>query len=361
MSLLFSLLWLAASAPAAQQAPADPAQLFQKDQARLIEAGKEWTDYLDKVAPEAKEKYGPELARIKTDIAAAQDLEQLKPAELRLETWRKSMLRELFPSLQGSLSQSGQSAQLVQAQVQAYQALAKLQQSSLSPRQKKAVESLRGRIGLAADSQSLDRLFDNAGFARPETMPQPLAPITQAPTAALPQAGLKTSQPPAAEAPEPPSEGILSYLDVSKAKKLAQSIWSKAKGFSGYCYAAVKEGLDKILPSGWRSQVGPASAYQFATSLNRNPKLFDKLKLRKLDPAALSDRKLPVGAIIVYGRGMCGFSPKHGHIEVVVSENPPKACSDGCMGIPSSRFDCIKKNSPRNWVNVYVPVRSPAP
>ena len=156
-------------------------------------------------------------------------------------------------------------------------------------------------------------------------------------------------------------ENIFSYLDWNKAKELAQEAWDGAKRFTGHCYAYVKDALDNVLPDGWRSEVGQASAFQFANSINKNPKLFDRLKLRKIDPSTLPDGIPPVGAIIVYGRGMCGFSRAHGHIEIVVSSKPPKACSDGGEDIPPSRSKCIQKYSPKNWVNVYVPVRTPGP
>jgi hypothetical protein len=177
-----------------------------------------------------------------------------------------------------------------------------------------------------------------------------------------PAKGLVTAAVPAAEPPMLlKSDSIYTYLDWHKAKELAQNVWDNAKGFTGYCYAAVKDSLDTILPSGWRKDVAPASAYQFASSINRNPKLFDKLKLRKIDPSTVHDKELPVGAIIVYGRGMCGFSREYGHIEIVVATKPAQACSDGCESIPPSRLSCIDKYSPKGWVNVYVPVKSPTP
>ncbi|MBI4676828.1 MAG: hypothetical protein HY748_04535 [Elusimicrobia bacterium] len=65
-----------------------------------------------------------------------------------------------------------------------------------------------------------------------------------------------------------------------------------------------------------------------------------------------------LGSIIVYGRGQCGFSSEHGHIEVVVSRNPLQACSDGCMDVPKSRLACIQERGQKGWVNVYIPARS---
>jgi hypothetical protein len=162
----------------------------------------------------------------------------------------------------------------------------------------------------------------------------------------------------AAVQPAPQSDRLLSIIDWDKAKQLAQTAWERAKSFSGYCYRFVKDALDTVLPAGWRNEVGQGSAYQFATSLNSDPKLFDKLKLRKVDFNALPDGVLPIGAIIVYDRGMCGLDPEHGHIEVVVSQEPLKACSDGCMDI-TKRLSCIK-DSPQGKVNIYVPARTPA-
>jgi hypothetical protein len=258
---------------------------------------------------------------------------------------------------------AGDATHLAQAQVEAFQALEKLQQTALSPQKQKAVQDLKARVSVAMDAESLGRLFDNAGFVRPAPMPQTFLSNGSAGQTFTPRpAAPKTSAPPPAEPPLVlKDKSILTYLDWNKAKELAHDVWENAKGFTGYCYAAVKDSLDTILPKGWRSQVGPSSAYQFANSLNQNPKLFDKLKLRKIDPKTLPDNKFPVGAIIVYGRGMCGFSAEHGHIEIVVSVDPPKACSDGCEGIPAGRLQCIEKYSTKGWVNVYEPVRSLAP
>ena len=206
--------------------------------------------------------------------------------------------------------------------------------------------------GSTANATAVERSWIGKKYKDPVTIDSVLPQVQPVP--------LRIQDVPGTEPPDVlKGEGIFAYLDWNRAKTMAREVWEGAKGFTGYCYAFVKDALDAVLPSGWRRYVGQSSAYQFASSLNRDPKLFDKLKLRKIDPNTLPDGIPPVGAVIVYGRGMCGFSPEHGHIEIVVATQPPRACSDGCMNITPARLSCIKRNSPRGSVNVYVPVRTP--
>ena len=177
-------------------------------------------------------------------------------------------------------------------------------------------------------------------------------------TAPAAQPSLKVKAPPAAKPAARAKPDLRACIDPQNATKLARYVWNHAVGFTHRCYAFVYRAVKDVL--GWDRRIPPGSAYQFAKSLNGNPKLMDKLKLRKIDPRTLPGGVPPVGAIVVYGRGMCGFSRKHGHIEIVVSNKPPQACSDGCMPMTSSRLRCIQTNSPKGFISVYVPVRSPA-
>ncbi|MBI4677322.1 MAG: hypothetical protein HY748_07040 [Elusimicrobia bacterium] len=172
---------------------------------------------------------------------------------------------------------------------------------------------------------------------------------------------MKLLAPPAVAQVPAKSGSVLSYLDVGRAAELASEAWEGAKRFMGKCYRFVKDALDSILPEGWRSEVGQKSAYQFAKSLNSNPKLFDRLKLRRVPVEELPGGLPPIGAIVVYGRSQCGFSPAHGHIEIVVSRNPPKTCSDGCADLDKGRLACIQKKGKTGYVNVYIPVTDSAP
>jgi soluble lytic murein transglycosylase-like protein len=171
MKLILLAAVLAASAPAVQ---ADPTQaIVQRDQAQLLADVKDWGGYLAKLTPEMQSKYGPELAQIDSAAETAATVETLRPAQLRLEAWKQGLTYELFPFLQGrGLVGRGSAAVLAQAQVEAFQAVAKLQQSAVSAEQKKFFQDFKGRISQVTDAPSLDRLFDNAGFSRPAPVAQ---------------------------------------------------------------------------------------------------------------------------------------------------------------------------------------------
>jgi hypothetical protein len=98
--------------------------------------------------------------------------------------------------------------------------------------------------------------------------------------------------------------------------------------------------------------IGPWSAADFATWANANPAAMRKhISMARIKtPEKISD--LPVGGIVVYQRGACGFSSRHGHIEVVVS--PGRLCSDGCQ--PAYQ-ECFGNPGIRSRISVYVPVK----
>ena len=167
-------LLLGASAPAGAVAPDPAAQaMVQREQLKLLGAVQDWSDYLAKAQPEVQQKFSPELAEIKAAVEAAKAVEELKPLELRLDAWRRAMLRDLFPMLSMAWGRTTESVALAQAQVEAFQALQKLQGSSLPAGvNEKALADLKSRVGLAADTESLNRLFDNARLSRPAPLPQ---------------------------------------------------------------------------------------------------------------------------------------------------------------------------------------------
>jgi soluble lytic murein transglycosylase-like protein len=75
----------------------------------------------------------------------------------------------------------------------------KLKQSALSSDKQKFFDDFKGRISLVSDAQSLDRLFDNAGFSRPAPLPQAVFSGVYAAAAgyvAAPAKGLKINEVP---------------------------------------------------------------------------------------------------------------------------------------------------------------------
>ena len=145
--------------------------------------------------------------------------------------------------------------------------------------------------------------------------------------------------------------------DEAAALRLARnaknhSIWS----FTGWCYSYVADAMEMtglIRRDQWYSLgIGVNAAADFAAWANRNPgTLRGQLGLAKMPTPAVAS-ELPMGAIVVYNRGVCGFSGRSGHIEVKVAPN--LLCSDGCQ--PAYQ-ECFGRAGTRAGISVYVPVK----
>lgn len=190
-------------------------------------------------------------------------------------------------------------------------------------------------LGAAAGAQTSD--FSQAAWARSLNV----------------QVSASEVPPPArAEAVIPSRSGLPEGFDREKAGELARIALRNNLGyFNGQCYAYVAgfmEAAGVIRPEQWGGLgIGTDSAADFAEWAEANPAaLRSSLGLVRMEnPDSVSG--LPTGGIVVYGRGVCGFSRKHGHIEVVVAEN--RLCSDGCESFEAA---CLKDPG----VHVYVPV-----
>jgi len=75
-----------------------------------------------------------------------------------------------------------------------------------------------------------------------------------------------------------------------------------------------------------------ASAYRFAVWGKSNPAALARAGFAK---ASVSIDQAPLGSVIVWRQGQCGYSADHGHIEVAIGGG--RACSDFCGRI---RRDC---------------------
>ena len=114
---------------------------------------------------------------------------------------------------------------------------------------------------------------------------------------------------------------------------------------SSRCYEFVWADLRQVLGSHIESTTVPSqSAYQFGDWADRNPQeLSSTFHLRKSN---VYPEAAPLGRVIVWNPGQCGYSSRHGHIEIAVGGG--QACSDFCAPIASA---C---SLPR----VYVPIES---
>lgn len=173
------------------------------------------------------------------------------------------------------------------------------------------------------------------------------------------QPGSELTLPPQPQLQAGPEEAKVTPADYDEATALRlartaklRSIWS----FTGWCYSYVADAMELtgiIRRDQWYSLgIGVNAAADFAVWANRNPvTLRGQLKLAKMPtPEKASD--LPMGAIVVYNRGVCGFSGRSGHIEVKVA--PSLLCSDGCQ--PAYQ-DCFDSPAARAGISVYVPVK----
>ncbi len=96
------------------------------------------------------------------------------------------------------------------------------------------------------------------------------------------------------------------------------------------CYAYVKDHIAAAgasVPGSLYSTTYGTSAYQFTNWARNNPSSLASLGFKEatLGPG----ERPPKGSILVWGRGQCGYSAKHGHIEIVVDDGG-RACSDFC-------------------------------
>lgn len=120
--------------------------------------------------------------------------------------------------------------------------------------------------------------------------------------------------------------------DTSKGQKLAQNAAKNTVGFTHQCATYVKNAIQ-------RSGLGSyeyGDAYQCADILTRNNN-FKEISTNGLDLSAL-----PAGCVLVYDKGVAGYSSKYGHTEITLGNG--KAVSDGVT------------NNIRQGARVFVPV-----
>lgn len=203
---------------------------------------------------------------------------------------------------------------------------------------------------------SPDPLAEIPAPAVPEPALSELPPAAQDAAAQL---GPELTLPPQPQLQAAPDEekAVPPDYDEAVALKLARNAKSHSIGsFTGWCYSYVADAMEMtgiIRRDQWYSLgIGVNAAADFSAWANRNPgTLRRELSLAKMEtPSKASD--LPLGAIVVYDRGTCGFSARSGHIEVKVAQN--LLCSDGCQG---AYQECFGSPGTRAGINVYIPVK----
>lgn len=129
----------------------------------------------------------------------------------------------------------------------------------------------------------------------------------------------------------PPSGGYMSYYSPSRGKSLARASYNIGAGHrsGGYCLRGVNHAISNSISPGFNT--GMPGASQFGSYARAHRSYMDAHHMHvyaRGEAGAPSPSQFPVGTIMVYSAGHCGFHPVYGHVEVVV--NSSTACSDFC-------------------------------
>lgn len=118
----------------------------------------------------------------------------------------------------------------------------------------------------------------------------------------------------------------------SKGQKLGKIAENNVVGFNGHCAANVRKSINQAgLGNG---EYG--NAHEYIYNLKRNP------NFKEISTEGLNLKTLPAGCILVYDKGVAGYSKDYGHIEI--TDGHGSAHSDGTT------------NNIRAGAHVFIPV-----
>jgi len=130
----------------------------------------------------------------------------------------------------------------------------------------------------------------------------------------------------------------LDNYNAVKGKKLADIAMKNVKKWSGFCARFVKRDIQEAGLGAYQ----PGHAYQMSSILRNNP------NFKEISPDNVNLQDLPEGCVLVYGRGIQGYSKAYGHTEITVKDKKTgkiKAVSDG-----------ITNNLYRKPTAIFIPV-----
>lgn len=115
--------------------------------------------------------------------------------------------------------------------------------------------------------------------------------------------------------------------------RLAKTALNSVVGFIGYCCRYVKNAIKKC---GLGEYVS-GNACDMVSIMRKNK------KFREINPAGVNVKNLPAGCVLVYGRGVAGYSSKYGHVEIATGDG--RCVSDG-----------VTRNPRNNPTAIFIPV-----
>lgn len=104
---------------------------------------------------------------------------------------------------------------------------------------------------------------------------------------------------------------------AQKGYQLAKNATSNAIGFTGYCARYVKSAISNTGLGKYES--GNACDLLYTMRKNKN--------FKEISPEGVNLKTLPAGCVLVYDKGVAGYSSKYGHTEITTGTG--KAVSDG--------------------------------
>jgi len=125
----------------------------------------------------------------------------------------------------------------------------------------------------------------------------------------------------------------LTGYNAEKGKRLASVALDNSVGWRGYCAAYVKDSIQDANLGIYKY----GHAYQMPSILRNNS------NFKEISPEGVDVSKLPAGCVLVYDRGVQGYSKKYGHTEITTGDG--RAVSDG-----------ITKNLYKKPSTIFIPV-----
>ena len=104
---------------------------------------------------------------------------------------------------------------------------------------------------------------------------------------------------------------------AKKGWELAKKVVSGAVGFIGKCARYVKNAISKA----------GLGKYEYGNACDMVSIMRRNKNFKEINPNGVDLKKLPAGCVLVYGKGVAGYSKKYGHTEITTGNG--KAVSDG--------------------------------
>ncbi|HXS99807.1 MAG TPA: hypothetical protein VN915_03980 [Elusimicrobiota bacterium] len=326
--------------------------------------------HVDPPAPLTAE-FEPKLDAIEDKVKASSDPADLAQSSKDFKAWQHDLLLKRYALNKRVGLEHG-----------TLNAFSKSQREQI-----RAIAAEADGMAQARLKQSDAQLFDGGGAAGEASVNgQPGNGASAAGAAAAP-AGLHIND----VAPPPPVtssalsfSSLWNYIDHSRGYNVAEAVFTRARGFAGYCYASVKEGFIAAKDMLWAKiksptesgEIGipPALAADYQRAVNKNPALLAKLGYRRVDVSTIpgdDPSVLPSGTLVDFAPRCAGYSVEAGHIEIIgarsmlsdiprgdrpsLSADEALACSDGCHGRSLNYFRTYAK---KGCMSMYVPVKA---